>query len=109
MTVWAWSRRAEVEPCNATELLLRSGRVAGRVDATPADDGLEDVGHRLSVALVALGPHRESRDERLRRAYRCVHDAMGDLATVLLQVSAPSPRARPARPARRRRPWGARS
>lgn len=107
---------------NATELMLRSGRVgpgvpaAGRADPNDADDAdqlvaaLDQVGRRLSVAMVALAPFRSaSEDALLGRAHRAVHDAVSDLAVVLIRVSGLPPPARRARRGRRRRPWGARS
>jgi hypothetical protein len=108
-------RGAAVEPSNATELLLRSGRRvsadggASTRDRLSVDVGLEDLGHRLGVALIALGPHRASGDERLRRAYRSVHAAMGDLAGVLALISVSERLAPRARRGRHPRPWGARS
>lgn len=104
-----------VEPCNAIELMLRSGRMGPLVEpARPrsseiVDLALDDLGQRLGVALIHLSDHRSSADEGLRHSYRAIHGAMSDLAAILIRLSVPRWRAGRARPARRRRPWGARS
>jgi len=119
-------RRGRTPSCNATEILLRSGR--GMAD--DADDagapltpvpmrpsgteeyfaervqlGLLQVGRRLDTVMTVLAPYRTS-DDDLRTAYVEAHDALGDLAATYTWVTLgrrPAPRARPAR---RRRPSG---
>jgi hypothetical protein len=102
--------------CNATEHILRSGRgapagIGPGVRANPVVDGgervdvgLRAIGGNLGAALSALDPYRHG-DDDLHAAYRSVHAAMGDLAAVYCWITL-TRRVPPARPARRRRPWG---
>jgi hypothetical protein len=112
--------------CNATEVMLRSGRDRNASEdgserpLTPAtrcrpemtelcgervELGIRQVGLRLDTVMRALSPYR-TMNEDLHQAYREVHDALGDLAATYTWVSLGSRQARPARPGLRRRPWG---
>jgi hypothetical protein len=114
--------------CNATEMLLHSGRgMPGAADdarslepvvrrppevkefvAERVELGLLQVGRRLETLLHVLGPYR-SADHDLGTAYGAAHDALGDLAATYTWVTLGARPAPPARPGRRRRPWGGRS
>ncbi len=112
--------------CNATEMMLRSGRGAARAPARGRDQrapalrrpeepteffaerielGLIQVGRRLDAMMSVLTPYRTD-DGDLQRAYTEAHDALGDLAATYTWVTLGSRPAPPAPPARRRRPWG---
>ncbi len=67
--------------------------------------GLLEVGRRLQTVLTVLTPYR-TEDGRLGTAYVAAHDALGDLAATYTWVTLERQPARPARPGRRRRPWG---
>ena len=109
--------------CNATELLLRSGRGTTQDSWEPVslgrrppdvgashdervELGLRQAGRRLQDAMSMLASYRESEDDRLRTAYTDVHDALGDLAATYTWVTLKNRPARPARPGRRRHPSG---
>ena len=111
------------DKCNATELLLRFGRGTAPTGREPVplerrppevtsyhdervEIGLRQAGHRLQSAMSTLARYRESDDEVLRSAYTDVHDALTDLAATYTWVTLGRRPARPAPPARRRRPWG---
>jgi hypothetical protein len=100
--------------CNATELMLQSGRHPSPAPPRDAefargdevDQGLRMVGRGINVAMRRLEPHRTGPDADLRAAYRALHDAITDLAAVYNWITLANRPAPPARPARRRRPWG---
>lgn len=100
--------------------MLRSGRGAHAVGEPAASThlreapefrlerielGLLQIGRRLDVLMRTLSPYRATDDE-LHEAYVAAHDAMGDLAATYTWLTLGSRQARPAPPARRRRPWG---
>ena len=116
--------------CNATEILLRSGRGAdadadGPVEPLApvpfrpegaAEDlseyfaeriqlGLIQVGRRLDAVMTALAPYRTA-DDALDAAYVEAHDALGDLAATYTWVTLGRRPAPPARRGPRRRPSG---
>ncbi len=119
-------RRSSTPSCNATEILLRSGRgkveyAGGAVEpltpvpmrpggneeyfAERVQLGLVQVGRRLDTVMTVLAPYRTT-DDDLHTAYVEAHDALGDLAATYTWVTLgrrPAPRARPVR---RRRPSG---
>jgi hypothetical protein len=114
----AGTGRRKPQRCDATEVLLRSGRgapsegarsiLAGAAGSMGDGDeridlGLRVIGHQLGTALSALDPYRHGDDE-LRKAYNSVHAAMGDLAAVYCWITV-TRKVRQARPERRRRPW----
>jgi len=117
-------RTSRTPSCNATEILLRSGRGTAEYAVDPAEPltpvpmrpsgneeyfaeriqlGLLQVGRRLDTVMTVLAPYRTT-DDDLHTAYVEAHDALGDLAATYTWVTLgrrPAPRARPAR---RRRP-----
>lgn len=121
----ARARAGEPLSCNATEILLRSGRGAVSiaddalaplaVSRQPADTteffaerielGLLQMGRRLDTLMAVLSPYRTSNDE-LHAAYVEAHDALGDLAALYTWVTLGRRSAARAQPARRRRPSG---
>jgi hypothetical protein len=100
--------------CNATELMLHSGRNPGPAPPRDAefarvsevDQGLRMVGRGINVAMRRLEQHRTGPDADLRAAYRALHDAITDLAAVYNWITLATRPAPPARPARHQRPWG---
>ena len=84
---------------------LRRSSAAAELCVERIEMGLLEVGRRLDAVMRILSPYRASDDE-LHEAYVAAHDAMGDLAATYAWVTLGSQQARPAPPARRRRPWG---
>jgi hypothetical protein len=118
--IWGLRARRGSRRCGATEVLLRSGRAelpsaqalraVARSGRTPPPDRAEiavrELGRRLGAALSLLAPYRTAPDDRLRSAYAEVHSAITELATAYVWLTLASRPARPAPPARRRRPSG---